>query len=470
MKNFALKLSAMVFALACTFVACSSNNSDDGLAGTVTDTGNTLTMARIMGSVALSDGDAATGVIVRMATVLADTDSVVVPKYVETETDSLGLFSFDSVLADTFQLAVIDTVSSEIFYLPRAVVGVDTLDSIKLEKAAVFSSVLYYEQPEDSSVTLGSHFKVFIPGTPFFKSVFAGDSFNVLIPAGTWWFGFCPGDVELVAKLEETGVPDTVIYRTWSMDGKVDAGDTLVAGPFIWSPKADVDSLVKEELKEAEIVTRISGQVYCKSGRACAGVEVQLITDLYGFEFVEGDSTGFVGQTVTDSLGRWYLPLPAEVPYDSFRVEYRLLDADSVTSQTGLSRYVKASEIKDLKDTLSLGKDTLTRPSGLHSGVFLVVDKQDTTQSNNCMVNSVVVGIKGTSHFIREVTCNKLEIESLPSGEQEIVLYSGDTKVVKTLQDSNVSLDKYLTFTSVVLPQSDILEEQWMTYTPPTVK
>ena len=137
-----------------------------------------------------SDGSRAVSAMVRIAREPEAGDTVVKMDYIETKTDSQGVFSFDSVLADTFQLAVIDAEYNEISYKPRATKNSGEIDSIKLEKAAVFSSVLYYENVVEPSMAVGSHFEVFMPGTPFSQSVFAGDSFSMLIPAGSWWFGF----------------------------------------------------------------------------------------------------------------------------------------------------------------------------------------------------------------------------------------------------------------------------------------
>ncbi len=466
-----IKLSGTaLFLTGAVFSACSSS-SDDDFAGTVTDTGNTIVAeARpVSGLVALSDGKVAVGATVRMAKVMDSGDSLQTPEYVETETDSKGAYTFDSALVDTFQLAVIDTLHNEISYLPRTTVGSEDLEKIRLEKAVVFSSVLYYEEVTEPQVSVGSHFKVFMPGTPFVQSVFAQDSFSMLIPAGQWWFAFCPGDPQIVAKLENSNVADSLIFRTWSMKNELQAGDTLSKGPFVWSTSVDIDTLIKENEKQLENTSRISGKVLCKSGKECSSVEVQLITDLYGFGFVEGDSTRFEAQTVTDSLGNWYLPVPSEVPFDSFRVEFRRLNSDSSVSEAGLSRYVKASEVMKVTDTLFVGKDTLSRPSGLLSGVSVVADKRDRNQTNNCTMNSVVVGLKGTAHFIRGITCDMFEMEELPAGINDIVLYSGETKVIKVLQDNKTPVEEYVTVTHVELPEDEALEQQWMTYTPPSV-
>ncbi len=285
---------------------------------------------------------------------------------------------------------------------------------------------------------------------------------------------------------------DSLIYGTWNIDGEVKSGDTISKGPFIWSPTMEVDSLIKleEKKKKEKKPAYLSGVVKCNKDSVCLKVQVQMITDLYGFDFVEGDSTRFVMQTETDDSGRWFLQVPKSVPYDSLRMEYRLLDNEGNVTLAGLSRYVRASEIKDLKDTLLVDSTELTKTSVLVSGVMLAinvaadsakaVDEQaqkqpddNSIQSDNCKVNSlnsVVVGLKGTSHFVRDVTCNMFKISNLPAGGHDLVLYSGDPKVVKTLKEVGLSLDSIVTITHVQLPKGDTLDQQWMTFEPPTLK
>ena len=460
-KKFSLLVC--LASLLVAFVGC----SNEKVSGTVTDTGNTLAETQVTGIVRRVDGTPAADAMVRMAR-MAVYDSVLhVPEQIEVVTDSDGVYAFDSAIADTFQLAVIDTSAIEVFFLPRTTLKAKAFDSIQLAKAAVVSSVLYFEEVEDSAVSVGGHFMTCLSGTPFCNDVFAADSFAMLVPEGEWSLEIFPGDSLMVARMQSLGFADSLIYRSLDL-GKINAGDSVNSGPIVWSTTAKADTLIKESEKEAKNVARISGTVLCKNGKPCADVEVMTIKDIYGFNFVEGDSMQYVSQTTTDSLGRWWLPLPDSLPGDSFRIEFRKLQDDIVT-QVGVSRYMTASEIKDLNDTLDAGKVTLTLPSKLVSGVNLVIDREDTTQSSNCMVNSVVVGAKGTAHFVRTVTCNSLRIKDIPSGEQELLLYSGDTKVVSTLQAAETPLDEYVVTTFVNLPKGDMLEWQGMTYTPPTL-
>jgi len=456
-KKFSLLACLASFAVA--LIGC----SNEKVAGTVTDTGNTVAVS---GVVLRVDGSPASEAMVRMAR-MAVYDSVLhIPEQIEVVTDSNGVYAFDSALSDTFQLAVIDTSAVEVFYLPRTTLKAKAYDSIQLAKAAVVSSVLYFEEVEDSAVSVGGHFMTCLSGTPFCNDVFAADSFSMLVPEGEWSMEIFPGDSMMVARMQSLGFADSLIYRTFDL-GKLKSGDSVNSGPIVWSTTTGADSLIKESEKEAKNVARLSGVVLCKNGNPCADVEVMTIKDIYGFSFVEGDSMQFVAQTTTDSLGRWWLPVPDSLPGDSFRIEFRKLQDDLVT-QVGVSRYLTAKEIKNLKDTLKVGELKLTRPSSLVSGVSLVIDREDTTQSSNCMVNSVVVGIKGTSHFVRDVTCNMLMLSDLPMGEQQVVLYSGDTKVMSTLRKSDIELHYYVTLTPVTLPEGAVQQQQWMTYTPPS--
>ena len=456
-KKFSLLACLASFAVA--LIGC----SNEKVAGTVTDTGNTVAVS---GVVLRVDGSPASEAMVRMAR-MAVYDSVLhIPEQIEVVTDSNGVYAFDSALSDTFQLAVIDTSAIEVFYLPRTTLKAKAYDSIQLAKAAVVSSVLYFEEVEDSAVSVGGHFMTCLSGTPFCNDVFAADSFSMLVPEGEWSMEIFPGDSMMVARMQSLGFADSLIYRTLDL-GKVKSGDSVTSGPIVWSTTTGADSLIKESEKEAKNVARLSGKVLCKNGNPCADVEVMTIKDIYGFNFTEGDSMQFVAQTTTDSLGRWWLPLPDSLPGDSFRIEFRKLQDDLVT-QEGVSRYLTVKEIKNLKDTLKVGEVKLTRPATLVSGVSLVIDRDDTTQSSNCMVNSVVVGIKGTSHFVRDVTCNMLMLSDLPMGEQQVVLYSGDPKVMSTLRKSDIALHYYVTLTPVTLPEGAVQQQQWMTYTPPS--
>ena len=474
MRSSLLTLPAFAsFAILATVCGCSTPENDGGvrISGTATDTENTVVAsvpAPIVGSVSRADGKAAANVIVRMARMTSESADLAMPTFVELQTDSVGEFSVDSVLADSFQIAVIDTVANEIYFQPKATVKDSAFEPIQLVKASIVNSKLLYQEASEPEVAVGSHFMAFVPGTPIGRSVFAGDSFSMLIPSGKVKLAFCPGDPQIVAKLSESGIADSLIFRDWTMSkGSVKEGESVDLGPFLWSvsPDVPIDTLVRER----ENSGRISGKVNCKNGKACQGVEVQLVTDLYGFNFTEGDSLVFKPETVTDSNGRWYLPIPAEWPCDSFRVEYRRLDSNLVV-EAGVSKYVSVKDIKNKKDTLSVGTVTLHRPSKLVSSVRVVLDSLVEGASDNCTVNSVVLGIKGTTHFVRDITCNLITMSDLPDGEQDLILYTGDPKVVSTLRNMETPMSQFVSQVDVNLPEGWHLDQQGMTYTPPAIK
>jgi hypothetical protein len=458
-KKFSLLVC--LASLVVAFLGC----SNEKVAGTVTDTGNTIQAdAQVTGVVLRVDGSPASDAMVRMAR-MAVYDSVLhVPEQIEVVTDSDGVYAFDSALSDTFQLAVIDTSAVEVFYLPRTTLQAKAYDSIQLAKAAVVSSVLYFNEVEDSAVSVGGHFMTCLSGTPFCDDVFAADSFYMIVPAGNWNLEIFPGDSMMVARMQSLGFDDSLIYRSLSLE-RIYEGDTVSPGPIVWSTTAKADTLIKESEKETKNVARISGKVLCDD-KPCVDVEVMTIRDIYGFEFVDGDSLEFVAQTKTDSSGRWWLPVPDSLVGDSLRFEFRKL-RDGAKTLVGVSKYLSKKDVEGLKDTLDIGKTTIVDAASLVSTVNLVIDREDTTQSNNCMVNSVVVGVKGTSHFVREMTCYKMVMDGLPAGKQQLVLYSGDPKVMAKLRQSSAPIQFYVTFTTVEFDKGQPLDRQGMTYTPP---
>ena len=114
----------LLVAVCAGMLACTSDNN---VSGTVTDTGNTIALG---GVVTRSNGSPAVAALVRVAREPAVGDSLVEAEYIETFTDSQGVFSFDSVFADTFQLAVVDAEYQEISYEPRATKNAGKQDSI----------------------------------------------------------------------------------------------------------------------------------------------------------------------------------------------------------------------------------------------------------------------------------------------------------------------------------------------------
>jgi hypothetical protein len=150
-------------------------------------------------------------------------------------------------------------------------------------------------------------------------------------------------------------------------------------------------------------------------------------------------------------------------------VEYRKLSGGKVTL-SGLSRYVKKSELEDLKDTLSLGKTSLDKVSWVNVSVRLVINQEDQSQTEFCFANSVVLGIEGTSHFVRTLVCNEYSLIYLPSGDQKLLLYSGDPMVISSLQEAGEPQSSYMTVNFLTLTAGSGQDKLQLTYTPPTVK
>ena len=97
--NKKFSLLVCIASLVVAFLGC----SNEKVAGTVTDTGNTVTAdAQVTGVVLRVDGSPASDAMVRMAR-MAVYDSVLhVPEQIEVLTDSDGVYAFDSALSDTF--------------------------------------------------------------------------------------------------------------------------------------------------------------------------------------------------------------------------------------------------------------------------------------------------------------------------------------------------------------------------------
>ena len=477
-----MRLSTIALSLSFILGLCACSNKD--VAGTATQTENTVAFS---GTVYHANGTPAEGVTVRLAMMDQTGAELALPELVETKTNSKGEFRFEDVPADTFQLAVIDESSGEISYLPEALASEESVE-VHLEKGDLVKGNLTYNDSTVASIAVGSHFMVYAAGLPLFASVFAPGDFTLLVPKGYRTVGYCPWDPAVLEVLRQSGVADSLIFREWKIPASSAKGDTLSAGTLVWdlyagsssstarvegsSASKEVSSsssmAVSSESKTEEVKGWISGQVLCSGTGPCDSVEVMVITDLYGFGF-ESEVLEFDAQARTDSEGRWYLPAPAEVPYDSFRVEYRKLSGGDV-ALSGLSRYVKKSELEDLKDTLSIGKTSLDKPSWVNVSVRLVINQEDQSQTGFCFANSVVLGIEGTSHFVRTLVCNEYSLIYLPSGDQKLLLYSGDPMVVSSLQEAGESQSSYVTVNYLTLTAGSGQDKLQLTYTPPTVK
>ena len=442
-----MKLNVRILALllGVFFWACSENQ----VAGTATDTENT-----IAGVVHLSDGSSANGVLVRQ---VVSAHKVSPAVYLETQTDSLGSFVFDSTLADTVNMEFRYRNSDSTLSQAQILRGITAKDAgtlnVKLEQVAVLRGQLEYAG--SASNLAGSHFFAFLESTTFFADVFAPDSFALITPEGDYTLTILPADSGVVSKLREKGYSDSTIYRRLQVS--LAAGDTLEVGNLRWN--ATREGYKKEKILRGT-VTYLD--------KPLKGVAVHVVTDLYGFG---ADSSAFVTQAVTDSNGNWQVLAPAwEAVEDSFRVEFN--GKDSLGKPlAGVSEYIAKATLEAASDTISVKSIALTAASGLSGSAFLVVnDPISARQDTLCWAYSIRAGIRGTSHFKTVSSCDRVELSGLPSGVQDLIFYSGDEIVVRNLRAGQFELEDYVRgVNGVNLPEGAVLKQQNFTYTPPTL-
>lgn len=445
MKNRLWNLAVCLCGL--LLLACSEKGS---VAGTATDTENT-----IAGTVLLSDGSVAEGVLVRQVA----RRSVSSFRYLETATDSMGAFAFDSSLADTvsFEFRYANADSSDLeMQVVRNVAISSRPDSVKakLGKASIVRGRLDYLA--DSLKLVGSHFFVFLDSTMFGADVFAPDSFEFLAPEGSFSLVVVPADSVASAKLLALGYADSVVVRKAPVS--VSIGESLDVGDLRWclSPVESIKTRILE------------GVALDEFGSPLKGVAVHVVSDLYGFGVT--DSSAFVAQAVTGADGVWRVPSPAiDLVADSVRVEFRGRDS-SGTSLAGVSAYVSKDALVSADDTLSLGAVVLSKASSFLGVAYLVLGTptDSTVADTLCLAYSIRVGFKGTSRFTTVSSCDTVSMRDIPAEGQDLVFYSGDDIVVRNLKSGAFRLDDYVKIVSVGMPSNGTLKYQGFTYTPPT--
>lgn len=420
--------------------------SDSKVAGTATDTENT-----IAGTVLLSDSSIASGVRVRQVAARAGISSA----YLETLTDGSGSFAFDSVLADTvnIEFRYEENASLREVRLLRNVESrfAEAL-GVRLQKPAVLLGRL--ESAEDSAFWMGAHFFVSLDSTTFLADLFAPDSFAILAPEGAFLLSITPADSGAVAKLRNAGYADSLIVRKLSVS--LAPGDTLNIGNLRWGLSEDESTLAK----------RLKGVVTNENGRPLKGVAVHVVTDLYGLG--TSDADGFVTQAVSDSTGSWSVSAPSlGLVADSFRVEFR--GVDSLGRQiAGTSDYVSRETLKSAASDILVDTVRLEPSADFLGQVFLVANGSESSRSDTlCWTYSIRVGFLGTSNFQTVNSCDAVRMRNLPPGAQDFIFYSGDEQVVKNLKTGKSSPEDYVKVVHVNLPEGDTLKQQGFTYTPP---
>ena len=430
------------------FFAC---GSEGGLSGTATDTENT-----VAGIVLKADSSAAVNVAVRMVTATSTAEILD-----STRTDSIGYFKFAHVTADTFNLefryGAGDSVLESGHRRAIALKPGEALKlNVQLSKAAYVMGSLSVTNA--SGVNVGS-FSVSEDSSTFGRKMLAGDSFLFVADAGSGTLVIAPADTLVIERLLAKGYPDSLIHQRIPIH--LNAGDTLDIGTCTWKLPA-IDSL--------GILSRkiLAGVVFDTAGKPAVGVSVHVVTDLYGFSV--SDSATFVTQTVTDSLGRWFLQAPDTSVVDSaFRVEFQYKKSSDAQALVGASDYIMRSALDDDDDTLDVGNVLLNVSASFLGKISLVVGNAS-SEDTLCWNYTIKVGFKGTSHFTRVSACAAISMSSLVPDAQDLVYYSGDDVIVNGLIHGTLSPADYVKSISVSLPTNGgTLENQGLTYTPPTV-
>lgn len=415
--------------LALGLYACSRD-----VAGTATQTENT-----VAGNVYHVDGTPAEGAIIRMAMVYAAGAGPRVPEYVESKTNSQGRFSFQKALADTFQLVAADVSSGEIFYLQSMTVSEDTLE-IHLDKGIMVKGTLLHEGEASDSPLMA-----YIRSVPIFEPVATNGEFSLLVPEGYRTLEFGPADSAVVERLEQSGMADSLIFREWTMPTSATKGDVLDAGSISWGSLAGDTPVSKTRARY------ISGEMDCSGLESCSGAKVFVSVDLFGFDYLAGDSSrysvrshnffsndGPTPDALTDSLGRWVLPAPEELPYDSFRVEYY------TDNGRGASSYITERDLVGSGDTLFIGKTSLNSLTGQVRIRIRLWEDGEQVSEDDCYDKYVVMGMQGTTFFRKTGTCFDAGTLALTEGDYRLVVYIWDPERVAAWLDAGISLDSFV--------------------------
>ena len=404
------------------YFGCSENK----VAGTATDTENT-----VAGVILTSDNSVASGALVQMlARHVALGEN---PVLAETKADSLGNFVFEEFVSDSFDLEItlFDSKGNirEIALFKDLSKEDIPAKEFALGKPAVLSGKFAYEE-HILDITIGSAFRMSIEGSAIQAHVFAGDSFQISVVPGDLRLAFFPSDEQVVSRLGEL---------KWFLDE-----------PF------------KNPWKRE---SRLSGFVVDSLGKPVFGAVVRAIGDVYGLSFAKTGEIAPHDFTYTDANGFWSLPFPAKVLADSFRVE-----TEFNGGLIGVSPFVQVADLKRKEgDTIWVDTMKLEKPSEINLNIRLVVNQEDSLQVDNCYMNSVIVGLVGTSKFKQIITCAPMDLPGLPSGEHSFVFYTSDIGVLNVLHDSDVPMDDYMRFINVTLTPGEVLYQQGITYTPPTL-
>ena len=194
------------------FISCTSEPTSTS--GTATDTGNT-----IAGYIETSTGEPANQAFVRMIARSKPLNSFSVNDFIETQTDSVGFFSFDTLLSDTFDLEVRledANILTEMIVL-KSLVAKDfdqkNKKTIQLQKPSYIKGFFEHTNSEKAPLNLGSHFTLQIEGTSFEHSLLSGEPFIIGVGVGLQNLKIYPADPFMINKIKELGISDSMIYQ-----------------------------------------------------------------------------------------------------------------------------------------------------------------------------------------------------------------------------------------------------------------
>lgn len=430
-------------------IACSDSSK---VSGTATDTEN-----MVAGLVLTSKQKAAVNASVQMLSREAAYGKNLV--LAETKTDSSGSFEFLEFPVDSFDLEIkIHNDSGSVLEI-GSVRDLSISDTsflkIALEKPAVLKGAFDYQE-NISNMTIGSVFRLAVERSSVQMHIFAGDSFQISVLPGDINFAFFPSEEQVVLRLQEEGFEDSLVYQEYS--AFVESGDTLDLANVMWQ-------IGEKKESSWEVGSVLSGKVKDSTGAPIAGAMVRVITDIYGLSFALAGAPVETDYVYTDSNGVWVLPFPSKMEEDSIRIETELSNGYIAESP-----FISLADLeKHEGDTLHVPSLMPQEPSSINLNIRLVVNMEDSTQVDNCYMNSVIVGLVGTSKFKQIITCAPMDLPGLPSGEHNFIFYTSDIGVLKVLQEREESRDSYMRFMGVTLTPGAVLNRQGITYTPPTL-
>lgn len=455
--------------------ACSVERKSDSISGTATDAENTLA-----GTILDSAGTPVAGAQVRLVT-----DSIGYASSVQflgkvsvlnldstgsvrtTITGPDGRYEFDQVDSSLFfHLSVAYRTPMGVPYatvLPGVYLNSPAVRRIAVTRASAISGVMEYYRGTDPRYQFSNHFYVTVVGTGLVYSVFDGEPFTLTgVPAGFHDLLLFPADKGMVQLMLNRGLPmDSMVYRAHVQFA---AGDTLNLGTLQWSLPSEYlgtkTDTSKTDTTPKPMIRTMSGTVLSYLGEPVVGAEVRLVLDTFGFAYSKGFTAGDSFSAVTDAKGRWSLPIPAVAFFNLEFLKY--FKADSLVGYSLLSR-VRGPKATDM--TLAVDTVVLMQPARIEGMIRY-------TEEPNAWIDigsHFRVGIKGTTRYVDVISQQEFSLTGLPSGDQTLVYYPGDSFLWPTFESELGSLEEMVGTTKFLgLTPGTVQKLQVDTYTLPT--